>query len=96
MALGAFPDVTVSEARKRCDEARKLLVAGVDPAELRKEERIAQRDEQDRREAAMRFTMDSDGALSSRLGKRGMNLTGAETAELHAFLDATRVVIPEG
>jgi hypothetical protein len=44
----------------------------------------------------MCFTMDSDGALSSRLGKRGMNLTGAETAELHAFLDATRVVIPEG
>ena len=40
--------------------------------------------------------MDSDGALSLRLGKRCMNLTGAETAELRVFLDATRAVIPEG
>ncbi|MFM0141287.1 Arm DNA-binding domain-containing protein [Paraburkholderia sp. RL18-085-BIA-A] len=96
LALGVFPDVTVSEARKRRDEARKLLVAGIDPAELRKEERIAQRDEQDRREAAMRFTLDSDGALSLRLGKRCMNMTGAETAELRVFLDATRAVIPKG
>lgn len=96
LALGVFPDVKVSEARKRRDEARKLLVAGIDPAVRRKEERITQRDEQDRSDAAMRFTLDSDGALSLRQGKRRMNLTGAETAELRVFLDATRAVIPRG
>ena len=96
LALGVFPDVNVSEARKRRDEVRKMLAAGIDPAVLRKEERLAQRDKQDRREAAIRFTLDSNGALSLRLGKRQMNLTGTETAELRVFLDATRAVIPRG
>jgi hypothetical protein len=44
----------------------------------------------------MRFLLDSDGALSFRLGKRCLNLTAAETAELRVFLDATRPVIPKG
>ncbi|MGF6664061.1 hypothetical protein QF000_005729 [Paraburkholderia atlantica] len=96
LALGVFPDVTVRDARKLRDEARQLLAAGIDPGEVRKEERIAQREEEDRREAAMRFMLDSDGALSFRLGKRCLNLTAAETAELRVFLDATRAVIPKG
>ena len=78
------------------EASMKMLAAGVDPGEVRKQEKIAERVEQDRRVAAMRFTLDSDGALSFRLGKRCMNLTGAETAELRAFLDATRAVIPKG
>jgi hypothetical protein len=94
LALGVFPDVNVGEARKRRDETRNMLAAGIDPAVLRKEERLAQRDKRDRGDASMRFILDSDGALSLRLGKRQMNLTGPETAELRVFLDATRAVIP--
>ncbi|MEW9581377.1 Arm DNA-binding domain-containing protein [Paraburkholderia sp. DGU8] len=95
LALGVFPDVNVRDARKLRDEARQLLASGIDPGEVRKEERIAQREEEDRREAAMRFMLDSDGALSFRLGKRCLNLTAAETVELRVFLDATRAVIPK-
>ena len=40
----------------------------------------------------MRFSVDNDGALSIRLGKRTVNLTPAESAELRTFLEATRVI----
>ncbi len=36
MALGAYPDVKLSAARDKRDEARTLLAAGVDPSENRK------------------------------------------------------------
>ncbi len=93
-ALGVFPDVGVSEARKRRDEARELLAAGIDPSAVRKDERIAQRAARDRGQAAMRFTLDSNGALSLLLDRRRIDLTTSETAELRGFLDATRAVIP--
>jgi hypothetical protein len=41
LSLGVFPDVKVSQARERRDEARELLVEGIDPSELRKAERVA-------------------------------------------------------
>lgn len=36
IALGAYPHVSLSEAREKRDSARKSLVAGVDPGEVRK------------------------------------------------------------
>ncbi|MGF6730660.1 hypothetical protein OKW50_002741 [Paraburkholderia youngii] len=94
LSLGVFPDVKAEEARERRDEARKLLVAGTDPGELRKEERAAQLEQQARQAAPMSFTLDNDGALSLRLGTRRLSLTAVETAELRTFLDATRAVTP--
>ncbi|MGC2854151.1 tyrosine-type recombinase/integrase [Novispirillum sp. DQ9] len=41
MGLGALADVSLSEAREKASEARKLLSAGRDPLEARKEERQA-------------------------------------------------------
>jgi hypothetical protein len=58
----------VRDARSLRGEARQLLAAGIDPGEVRKKERIARREGEVRREAAMRFMLDSDGALSFRLG----------------------------
>ncbi|WP_062125572.1 integrase arm-type DNA-binding domain-containing protein [Paraburkholderia monticola] len=94
LSLGVFPDVKVCEARERRDQARKLLAGGSDPGELRKEERAAQLEQRARQDAAMRFTLDNDGALSLRIGTRRLSLTAAETAELRTFLDATRAVTP--
>lgn len=37
LALGVYPEVTLSDARERCDQARKALAAGNDPGELKKE-----------------------------------------------------------
>jgi hypothetical protein len=36
LSLGVYPDVTLSVARDRRDEARKLVAGGVDPSENRK------------------------------------------------------------
>lgn len=36
LALGVFPEVTLAEARRRGDDARKLLRDGIDPSEQRK------------------------------------------------------------
>jgi integrase len=36
LALGAYPDVSLKDARERRDDARKLLARGIDPSESRK------------------------------------------------------------
>ena len=41
LSLGTYPDVSLSEARQRHAEARKLLAAGIDPGEQRKAEKAA-------------------------------------------------------
>jgi integrase len=41
LALGAYPDTGLRDARERRDAARRLLAAGVDPGEQRKAEKAA-------------------------------------------------------
>jgi integrase len=41
LALGAYPDVGLSAARDRRDDARRLIAAGVDPSEKRRAEKEA-------------------------------------------------------
>lgn len=43
LALGAYPAVTLLKARQRRDEARQLLVDGIDPGEQKKATRQAQK-----------------------------------------------------
>jgi integrase len=41
ISLGTYPDTTLSIARKKAREARERVAAGLDPSELRKQERSA-------------------------------------------------------
>jgi integrase len=41
ISLGVYPDVSLSEARGRRDEARKLVANGVDPSQVRKAKKAA-------------------------------------------------------
>ena len=41
LSLGVYPDVSLRDARDRRDEARKLLVNGIDPNENRKAAKAA-------------------------------------------------------
>jgi integrase len=41
LSLGAFPEVSLADARVRRDEARKLLAQGTDPSQQKKLDRIA-------------------------------------------------------
>lgn len=43
MALGAFPEVRLAEARKKCEEARHLIRAGEDPSHKRRMKKIKAR-----------------------------------------------------
>lgn len=46
LSLGTYPKVTLSEARKRRDEAQDLLATGINPSDTRKEKKQAQQDKQ--------------------------------------------------
>ncbi|WP_066092672.1 tyrosine-type recombinase/integrase [Xanthomonas massiliensis] len=41
ISLGVYPDVSLTEARKRREEARQMVAAGIDPSENRKAEKAA-------------------------------------------------------
>ena len=41
LAFGVYPEVPLADARRRRDEARRVLAAGVDPGEVRKAEKAA-------------------------------------------------------
>ncbi|MEJ1464365.1 MAG: Arm DNA-binding domain-containing protein [Candidatus Sedimenticola sp. (ex Thyasira tokunagai)] len=95
VSLGAYPQVSLTEARERRDSYRAMLADGINPSNYAKEQRAAQRAKEARQLAATRFQIDSDGALAFRLGTRRLTLTPSETAELRSFLDATRAVTPK-
>jgi integrase len=44
LSLGVYPDVALKDARKRRDEARRLLANGIDPSEHRKAAKAARAD----------------------------------------------------
>jgi len=44
LALGVYPDVKLIDAREKRDEARKLLLNDVDPAQYRKETKVLQKE----------------------------------------------------
>jgi integrase len=43
MSLGAYPDVSLAQAREEVDKARKILAAGDDPMAIRKADKVATR-----------------------------------------------------
>lgn len=44
LSLGTWPDVTLKAARDRCEDVRRQLAAGTDPASARKADKIAKRE----------------------------------------------------
>ena len=95
LSLGVYPDTSIDDARAQRIAIRALLADGIDPSAARKAELGRQRQDGAHQIALTRFLLDSRGALSFRLGSRCLSLTPTETAELRAFLDATRAVIPK-
>ncbi|MGH8273835.1 MAG: Arm DNA-binding domain-containing protein [Gammaproteobacteria bacterium] len=95
LSLGVYPGVPLNEARAECSHLRALLARDIDPGKARRAERAQERDEAGR-EASARYSLDSDGALAVRLPRRHFALTPRETADLRAFLDATRAVPCKG
>ncbi len=63
LSLGVYPDVSLKQARAQQDMFRSMLANGTDPSEHRKAERQADREAKDREAAAMRFSLDHEGAF---------------------------------
>lgn len=42
LAFGSYPDVSLEDARKKREEAQKLLADGLDPSQFKKEQKISQ------------------------------------------------------
>ena len=40
LALGVYPDVSLADARAKRDEARKGIAGGIDPLEVKKEQKV--------------------------------------------------------
>lgn len=47
LALGVYPEVSLAKARKRCDEARSLLLDEIDPGQEKKQKKHALRQQAD-------------------------------------------------
>jgi hypothetical protein len=54
LSLGAYPDLALGDARKKRDEARALLVNGIDPGAARKAQKASHSQELDTFEAIAR------------------------------------------
>ena len=46
MGLGSYPDVTLSRAREKAQDARRLLTDGIDPLTVKRDQRASLRREQ--------------------------------------------------
>lgn len=95
LCIGAYPGVSIAEARATRDLAKQAIKQGIDPATVAKLEKAKRRDEAARQLKTTRFSLDNTGALTAYLGNRVLTLTGKETADLRAFLLATQNLTPE-
>ena len=97
LALGAYPDVSLRDARERRDEARRLLSQGIDPSAVRREAKIrerAERVEAEIRERAEHLAAEAmpsvaigvDETFEIRKGRALVFLTLPEAKAVHGIL----------
>ena len=48
ISFGVYPEVSLSEAREKCQEARKLIAGGIDPSQARQEAKVEAKQEKAR------------------------------------------------
>lgn len=47
ISFGTYPEISLADARKRREDARKLIASGIDPGEVRKAQKAAKTDTED-------------------------------------------------
>ena len=52
LSLGTYPDTGLAQARRKAEEARKLIAAGIDPSAARKADKAARRRQQEAQQLA--------------------------------------------
>jgi hypothetical protein len=85
LSLGAYPDISIREARSLRDSIREQLKSGLDPSEQRKiVQREAKKPAHYRNQ--LRLALSDEGALTIETPSRAVNLTPPQTDALRAFL----------
>ena len=88
LALGIYPEVGLDEARQKSHQARQLLAQGIDPAQIRRQEKARDRSEH---LAAMdsttvKVSVSIDGAVEIWKGRAVMCLTSGEAVAVKDLL----------
>lgn len=85
LSLGAYPDISIGEARALRDGLREQLKSGLDPSEQRKLAKVEANKLAHYRNQ-FRLALSDDGALSIETSSRALNLTRPQTDTLRTFL----------
>lgn len=95
LSLGVYPDVSLSDARGRRDEAHKLLANDIDPGEVKRAQKAEQKaDALVKINPAFQLSMKGD-ALTIKTKTTTLLLTAEQTTAVRTFLIATpNEVIP--
>jgi len=88
LSLGTYPEVSLADARRRRDEARKLIAAGTDPSEARKADK-AERGRQREAEAIAASGQAAPGTFEHVAREWLATVHSAKVSEGHA--DRTRI-----
>jgi integrase len=83
LSLGIYPDISLKQARKRCDEARTLLANGADPATVKLEQERAKR-----RDAANTFKAIADEYIEKSAKEGRAAVTIGKTRWLFSLMEA--------
>ncbi|MES2261000.1 MAG: Arm DNA-binding domain-containing protein [Pseudomonadota bacterium] len=88
ISFGAYPAVSLTEARRCRDDARRLIEEGIDPVAQRREKEKREREGQ-RLGPKLRMSMSADGSLTIEKPTGRITLNQAQVAALRSFLNAT-------
>lgn len=89
LSLGVYPDVSLSEARKKREEVRDLVIRKVDPSVVRREERAretAERHQSEAKRKAPRLSVALDGMVEVWKGDSLVRLTPGEAQGIRDLL----------
>jgi hypothetical protein len=89
-AIGAYPEVSLSQAQEARDQARLLLKDGIDPVEARRNA-AKDRPKPESEKNTFRIELSRAGELTIETESRIIRLIPPQTAALQSFLKATPV-----
>jgi hypothetical protein len=89
LALGVYPDVSLTDARTRREDARKLLANGIDPSAVKQAQKAEQKTQPiELINPAFQLSLKGD-SLTIKTKTTTLALTTDQTAAVRAFLMAT-------
>ncbi len=92
LALGTYPEVSLTETRVRCEHARQLLAKQQDPGEAFREEKTKEkvRASQEAADPGPSVSLDMDGNVVIRKGRSTLHLTEDEARFVAELLQKLR------